>query len=196
MPARCSAIAVTGPATPPPMIRTLAMTPPDGVRSGICWGARYRGDRAAPSPKGAHWRWTLGEPGAGPGMHQRAIEAADLARSTRLKSVGPAWHQGAEASHDVRAVAPLLDGCRRSGGGAQANRVVAGVGGGELGLRGGRAGGADRVADSGAGSGTWPRAGHCPLILAEHSPGRWPPRALAPRWSACQRRRLRLELVE
>src|SRR5215216_6675265 len=75
------------------MSRAVVMTLPVavGVRSGGAWGARYGREGVAPFPEGAHWRWTLGEPGARPGRHQRAIGGAgwpELAEQLQFPGAG------------------------------------------------------------------------------------------------------------
>ena len=65
---RCTAIALTGPATPAPMTTALSIDLP-WCRHGIqaAPAARYGHGRVAPSPEGAHPRGMFGKPGPASG---------------------------------------------------------------------------------------------------------------------------------
>src|SRR5215218_10298079 len=81
MPARWSAMAVPGPATPPPMIRTLVMALRWCDQASACEHATEATGRRH-HPKVPIAGGTLGNQHARQGMHQRAIDAAGLARPT------------------------------------------------------------------------------------------------------------------
>src|SRR5215207_10683001 len=111
MPARCSAIAVTGPAMPPPTIRTLVMTLP---RTAI---RQVLGSTLPTRPGGAITqrcpsRCDLRKPHARPGMHQRAIGAAALSGLAEQLQLSGAGHRLGAVGHPelVQDVADVLFG--------------------------------------------------------------------------------------